>query len=141
MGAWLARYATGPIDIADDTLVGPAVDSRIVRGSRTGGTAVHRLITALHACQTVIAQCMGAARATSSQPPPYRWTESAYAASSTPPTRCAPSAPASSSSSTPSGHRLLVAERSQKKLHKQHRHLPRRPSASLSTLQSAAAEP
>ncbi|WP_177235561.1 hypothetical protein [Streptomyces sp. MUSC 14] len=39
------------------------------------------------------------------------------------------------------GHRLLVAERSQKKLHKQHRHLTRRPSASLSTIQSAAAEP
>ncbi|MEU8972919.1 hypothetical protein AB0D11_27270 [Streptomyces monashensis] len=54
-------YATDPYDTADDTLVGPAVDSKTVRGSRTGGTAVHRLTAALHACQTLIAQCEVAA--------------------------------------------------------------------------------
>ncbi|MFE9171707.1 hypothetical protein ACFYNZ_19730 [Streptomyces kebangsaanensis] len=56
MGAWLARYATDPVDEAGDTPVGLAVDGKTVRGSRTDGVAVHLLAAALRACQTVIAQ-------------------------------------------------------------------------------------
>ncbi|WP_406479793.1 ISAs1 family transposase [Streptomyces sp. NBC_01615] len=51
VGAWLARYAAYP-----------AADGETVRGSRTGGTAVHLLAAALHACQTVIAQRQVAAK-------------------------------------------------------------------------------
>ncbi|WP_327129751.1 ISAs1 family transposase [Streptomyces sp. NBC_01727] len=53
VGAWLARYAADPVDEPGDTLGGPAVDDKAVRGSRTDGTAVHLLAAALHACQTV----------------------------------------------------------------------------------------
>src|SRR4051794_18735374 len=35
VGAWLARYATDPVDEPSDTLVGLAVDGKTVRGSRT----------------------------------------------------------------------------------------------------------
>ncbi|MER6958222.1 ISAs1 family transposase [Streptomyces sp. NPDC000618] len=56
VGAWLARYATDPVDEPGDTLVGLAVDGKTVRGSRTEDTAAHLLAAALHACQTVIAQ-------------------------------------------------------------------------------------
>jgi hypothetical protein len=62
VGAWLARYATDPVDEAGDTLVGLAVDGKTVRGSRTDGAAVHLLAAALHACQTVIAQRQVAAK-------------------------------------------------------------------------------
>lgn len=62
VGAWLARYATDPVDEPGDTLVGLAVDGKSVRVSRTDGTAVHLLATALHACQTVIAQRQIAAK-------------------------------------------------------------------------------
>ncbi|MFF5359226.1 hypothetical protein ACFY4I_07410 [Streptomyces scabiei] len=56
VGAWLARYATDPVDEHDDPLVDLAVDGKTVRGSRTDGAAVHLLADALHACQTLIAQ-------------------------------------------------------------------------------------
>ncbi|MCX4732060.1 ISAs1 family transposase [Streptomyces sp. NBC_01363] len=62
VGAWLARYATDPVDEADDTLAGLAVDGKTVRGFRTDGAAVHLLAAALHACQTVIAQRQVAAK-------------------------------------------------------------------------------
>lgn len=62
VGAWLARYATDPVDEPGDTLVGLAVDGKTVRGSRTDGTAAHLLAAALHACQTVIAQRQIAAK-------------------------------------------------------------------------------
>ncbi|MER6145421.1 hypothetical protein ABT174_36260 [Streptomyces sparsogenes] len=62
VGTWLARYAAAPVNEADGTLVGLAVDGKTVRGSRTDGAAVHLLAAALHACQTVIAQCQVAAK-------------------------------------------------------------------------------
>lgn len=62
VGAWLARYATDPVDEPGDTLVGLAVDRNTVRGSRTDGQAVHLLAAALHSCQTVIAQRQVAAK-------------------------------------------------------------------------------
>ncbi|MGO4423345.1 hypothetical protein AB4Z54_32820 [Streptomyces sp. MCAF7] len=70
VGAWPARYVADPVDEPGDTLVGLAVDGKTMRGSRTGGTAVHLLAAALHACQTVIAQRQIAARATKSPPSP-----------------------------------------------------------------------
>jgi hypothetical protein len=42
VGAWLARYATDPVDEPGDTLVGLAVGGKTMRGSRTNGAAVHQ---------------------------------------------------------------------------------------------------
>ncbi|MGW0093348.1 transposase family protein [Streptomyces sp. NPDC003328] len=56
VGAWLARYATDPVDERDEALVGLAIDGKAVRGSRTDDSkAVYLLAAALHASQTVIA--------------------------------------------------------------------------------------
>lgn len=53
VGAWIARYATDPVDEPSDTLVGLAVDGKAVRGSRTeDDKAVHLLAAALHTSQT-----------------------------------------------------------------------------------------
>ncbi|WP_329538410.1 ISAs1 family transposase (plasmid) [Streptomyces sp. NBC_01450] len=57
VGAWIARYATDPVDEPGDTPVGLAVDGKAVRGSRTDNDkAVYLLAAALHTSQTVIAQ-------------------------------------------------------------------------------------
>ncbi|MDQ1042324.1 ISAs1 family transposase [Streptomyces sp. V4I2] len=62
VGAWLTRFAADPVNEPGDRLVGLAVDGKTVRGSRTGGEAIHLLAAALHACQTVIAQRQVAAK-------------------------------------------------------------------------------
>ncbi|MYV98064.1 hypothetical protein [Streptomyces sp. SID3343] len=49
MAAWLARYTADPVDEPGDRLIGPAVDGKTVRGSRTDIGAVHLLAAALHA--------------------------------------------------------------------------------------------
>ncbi|WP_199837516.1 ISAs1 family transposase [Streptomyces caniscabiei] len=124
VGAWLARYAADPADEGGDTLVGLAVDGKTVRGSRTGGAAVHLLAAALHSCQTVIAQRQIAAK--SNEIPSFAplldqinlrgvvVTADALHTQRTPAAHVI----------TAGGHYLLVVKGKQKKPRKQLLHLP-----------------
>ncbi|WP_229919920.1 ISAs1 family transposase [Streptomyces minutiscleroticus] len=124
VGTWLARYAADPVDEADGTLVGPAVDGTTVRGSRTDGAAVHLLAAALHACQTVIAQRQVTAK--SNEIPAFAPLldridlRGVVVTADAMHTRRAHAEHVIAAG----GHYLLVVKDNQKKLRKQLRHLP-----------------
>ncbi|AZS89756.1 ISAs1 family transposase [Streptomyces griseoviridis] len=124
VGAWLARYATDPVDEPGDTLVGLAVDGKTVRGSRTDGAAVHLLAAALHACQTVIAQRQIAAK--SNEIPAFAPLLDRINLSGVVVTADAMHTQRAHAEHviTAGGHYLLVVKGNQKKLRKQLRGLP-----------------